>query len=151
MSVPDFKFLPEWDRFDTAAILSALIASHKQHLSAGNPIAKVSCPTAAYRRIMSGEQPALLVNGYLVVYQVSPVWSGDVPVVMEEYVLAVSKRPGSLRGVVKALEAVAEAAGAAGVFVGNSSGDPRLSRFYEAQGFVTTGTQFYKEAPHGRS
>lgn len=136
-----------WTGGDKDDIWRALHKSHAAHLAAGNVIAKLSDPAVAFQRLMLGEQPALITDGYLVVYDVGPIWSGTVKMVNELYVVGLgdAKTRGPLSSVVKALMAVAEAEGAHGVCVGNASGDNRLSRFYKAQGFVGIGDQFYKE------
>lgn len=144
MSASDIKLRHEWDRFDTAAIHAALYRSHQEHLKAGNALAQLANPSIAYHRLVTGEQRALIVDGYLVVFDVTNLWSGNIPVVMEQYVVRL-RSGGNIRNVVKALMAVAEAENCFGVAVGNASGDPRLSRFYEAAGFVSTGTQYFKE------
>jgi hypothetical protein len=141
----NLRFRHEWDRFETAAIFDALYKSHERHLAAGNPIAQVSDPAVAYRRIITGEQDALLADGYLVVFDVGPLWSGEKLVVNELYVCATSLAHGKLHSPVKALEAVAIARKAHGVCVGNASGDPRLDGFYTRLGYKEIGNQFYKE------
>lgn len=146
----DLRFFAEWDRFDKGMILEALIRSHAEHVRLDNPIAKFSDPYVAYRRLISGEQPAVLVDGYLLVYHVTELWSGLDRIVIEEYVVAVSKRPGPLRSVTRALEAIAEATQCKGIFTGNATSDERLSRFYARQGYRPAGSQFYKESTWAR-
>lgn len=134
-----------WDSLDRNLVWYALHQHHKAQWAAGNPLAAITDPGHAYEALASGQQSSVIVGGYLIVYDVSPLWSGTKPIIIEQMVLNLLRRPGNFRTVLQALTELQRKHSACGITVGQGTSDDRLSAVYERYGFRIVAHQLYKE------
>jgi hypothetical protein len=100
--------------------------------------------SAGWNAIERGEIPAVIVDGYLVVYDMGAPWYSFTPLLFEQMVLRLDPQPGNYSVVHKALEQLAARHKCGGVIAGNAVGRKALTRAYERAGFKTIATQLHK-------
>lgn len=102
-------------------------------------------PAVALRNVF--EHPnAYIVDGYLVLYDLTEMWWSDSPIVAEQLVFALEPG-GSLDAVIDFLEAKGREAGAKFICVGTAlaKSDPALASLYEKRGFSRMAINLAKE------
>lgn len=102
-------------------------------------------PLVALRNVFAAEN-AYIVDGYLVVYDISTMWWSDTPILAEQLVFALEPSSG-LATVVEFFEAKAREAGARYLCVGTAlaKSDIALASLYEREGFSRIAINLVKE------
>jgi len=102
-------------------------------------------PLVALRNVFDHPN-AYIVDGYLVLYDLTEMWWSDSPIIAEQLVFALGPG-GSLDAVVEFLEAKAREAGAKRVCVGTAlaKNDNALASAYEKRGFNRMAINLAKE------
>ncbi len=118
---------------------------------AGHPFAAGASVEAGCVSIAEGHVKAVIVAGYVIVYDTGCVWYSDAIFLFEEMVLRLGDAPGPVADVPALLQALAHLYGCAGVIAGNAIHRKGLTRVYEKAGYVPVATRFYKEIPIERS
>jgi GNAT superfamily N-acetyltransferase len=134
----------EWSAQDKAEVLAAFRRHYTESLVAGHPYAQHVDFVHGWAQIESGAVGTVLVDGYLVVYDVGPTWFCPKPVFTELMVLRVADRPGYLRHVITAMEELARAHGCVGIATGDAMGSA-VAHAYKRAGYTPVVSQFYKE------
>lgn len=102
-------------------------------------------PLVALRNVFEAEH-AYIVDGYLVVYDITSMWWSDTPILAEQLVFALNSE-GSMASVVEFFEAKAREAGAKYLCVGTAlaKSDAALASLYERNGFSRIAINLAKE------
>lgn len=102
-------------------------------------------PAVALRNVFDHPN-AYIVDGYLVLYDLTEMWWSDSPIVAEQLVFALEPG-GSLDAVIDFLEAKGREAGAKFICVGTAlaKSDPALASLYEKRGFSRMAINLAKE------
>jgi hypothetical protein len=100
---------------------------------------------AGWEAIEQGATPAVIVDSYLVVYEVGSPWYVTAPLLLEQLVLRLDPTPGNYSSVLNALDALATHHKCVGVVAGNSVGRRALTRAYERGGYTVAAIQLIKE------
>lgn len=102
-------------------------------------------PLVALRNVFEADN-AYIVDGYLVVYNITEMWWSDTPILAEQLVFALEPED-SLKAVVAFLEAKAREAGAKYLCVGTAlaKSDNALASLYEKCGFSRMAINLAKE------
>ena len=102
-------------------------------------------PMIALRNVFAADN-AYIVDGYLVVYEISTMWWSDTPILAEQLVFALE--PNSrFASVIEFFEAKAREAGAKFLCVGTAlaKSDKALASLYEREGFSQIAINLSKE------
>lgn len=102
-------------------------------------------PLVALRNVFDHPN-AYIVDGYLVLYDLTEMWWSDSPIIAEQLVFALEPN-GSLDAVIEFLEAKGREAGAKFICVGTAlaKSDPALASLYEKRGFSRMAINLAKE------
>jgi hypothetical protein len=102
-------------------------------------------PMIALRNVYEADN-AYIVDGYLVVYDISTMWWSDTPILAEQLIFALNS-DGRFSSVIEFLEAKAREAGAKYLCVGTAlaKSDAALASVYERNGFSRMAINLCKE------
>lgn len=102
-------------------------------------------PLVALRNVFDADN-AYIVNGYLVLYDLTEMWWSDTPILAEQLVFALEPTSG-FDAVTEFLEAKAREAGAKYLCVGTAlaKSDQALASLYEKRGFSRMAINLAKE------
>jgi hypothetical protein len=84
-----------WTPPQRAAVRAAFEQHHEHQSEAGNPLAKYVDWHAGYRAIGNGDVQAVIVDGYLLIYDVGTPWYASTPFIIEQMVLRLVPRQGT--------------------------------------------------------
>jgi len=102
-------------------------------------------PMVALRNVFEADN-AYIVDGYLVVYDISTMWWSDTPILAEQLVFAL-ERGSRFASVIEFFEAKAREAGAKFICAGTAlaKSDNALASLYEREGFSRIAINLSKE------
>lgn len=126
------KHVIDWTTEDERSVVAALEAGVA--VCRSNPLFEVDSPDRVRYAIFSGEVQAVLVDNYLVVYDVGSSIYSFKPVLFELLIVA-TKPGGDVRNAISALSLLAKEHNCALVVAGNSTGRAGLSELYKRAGF----------------
>ncbi|KAF1043434.1 MAG: hypothetical protein GAK35_02218 [Herbaspirillum frisingense] len=144
----DLRLRASWTEPELAAIRHSLFVRYQ---AADKYWVQQIDPDYVYGLIESGGIPAVITEGYLIVFDVSIPWHNpNVRVLDERMVLRISPNPGKFSSVVTSLDILAKAYECHAIAVGDAlQGDSRLERVYERYGFAKQCNQLMKGTPYG--